>query len=77
MLNWDNIVIELDLLGTQVGTHFTTARSDGKVNAGGVWSNINESKQEIDEILESNFSGNYRLSSQLYENTLKFTIDEY
>ena len=77
MVDWDTLIEELNNIGTEAYANLSTPTNSDMLYATLVWDNITETKETVDNIVNSAFEGQFWLKSTLENNQYKAAVSEY
>ena len=77
MVDWDTLIEELNNIGTEIYANLSTPGNLDLLYARLVWDDITETKETVDNIVNSAFTGQFYLTSTLENNQYKAAISEY
>jgi hypothetical protein len=77
MVDWDTLIEELNSIGTEVYANLSTPGNLNLLYARLVWDDVTETKETVDNIVNSAFEGQFYLISTLENNQYKAAMSEY
>jgi len=77
MVDWDTLIEELNNIGTEIYANLSTPGNLDLLYARLVWDDITETKETVDNIVNSAFTGQFYLTSTLENNQYKAVVSEY